>query len=130
MTDDTTRGTSESVPTSTKQGRTAPALPVPAIVAIAGGFALFYAYAFWNALSFLIQQATGGFGLNGYGWFVLLLAVAFPVIVYAIAFTIGWRRRALPFALILFTGLGIAAVFWLNVLAYTQIDGASLLGGA
>ncbi len=106
-----------------------PPLRMPALFAIALPFALLYAYAFWNALSFLIEQASGGFGLNGYGWFVLLLAVAFPIIVFVIAFSIGWRRKALPFALILFTGLCVACVFWLNVLAYTQVDGASLLGG-
>ncbi|MEN2740663.1 bacitracin resistance protein [Microbacterium sp. X-17] len=104
------------------------ALPVWAIATISGVFALFYAYAFWNALSFLFQQVSGGLGINGYGWFVLLLAAAFPVIVFAIAFAIGWRRKAFPFALILFTGLCVACVFWLNVLAYTQVAGASLLG--
>jgi hypothetical protein len=104
------------------------ALPVWAIATIAGVFGLFYAYAFWNALAFLIQQASGDLGINGYGWFVLILAVVFPVLAFAVAFAIGWRRRALPFALLLLTGLCVSCVFWLNVLAYTQIAGASLLG--
>ena len=106
-----------------------PALPVWAIATIAGAFGLFYAYAVWNALDFLIVQATGPLGLNGYGWFVLLLAIVFPVVVFAIAFALGWRRRALALALILLTGLGVVSVFWLDVLAYTQVAGAGLLGG-
>ena len=35
------------------------ALPVWLIATIAGFFGLFYAYAVWNAVAFLISQATG-----------------------------------------------------------------------
>jgi hypothetical protein len=118
--------TTDAEPTAPRERRAA--LPVWAIATIAGVFALFYAYAFWNALSFLIEQVSGGLGINGYGWFVLIMAVAFPVIAFAIAFAVGWRRGALPFTLVLLTGLCVACVFWLNVLAYTQVAGASLLG--
>ena len=33
------------------------------------------------------------------------------------------------FALIMLSGLGIVAVFWMNVIAYAAVYGASLLGG-
>lgn len=105
------------------------ALPVPAIVAIAGGFGLFYAYAVWSAVTLLIAQATGPLGLNGLGWFVLLAAVLFPAAVFAAAFALGWRRRAGWFALVLLVGLALVAVFWLNVLGYAYAYGATLLGG-
>lgn len=105
------------------------ALPVPVIVAIAGGFGLFYAYAVWSAVTLLIAQATGPLGLNGLGWFVLLAAVLFPVAVFAVAFALGWRRRAGWFALTLLVGLALVAVFWLNVLGYAYAYGAALLGG-
>jgi hypothetical protein len=98
------------------------------VVAISVLFGLFYAYALWNAVGFLIEQATGPLGLNGYGWFVLLLAVAFPLVAFAIAFAVGWRRRPWQFALVLLTGLCLVSVFWLNVLAYAAVYGASLLG--
>lgn len=102
--------------------------PVWVVVAISVVFGLFYAYALWNALAFLIAQASGPLGLNGYGWFVLLLAVVFPVGVFGAAFALSWRRPAWQFALVLFTGLCVVAVFWLNVIAYAAVYGASLLG--
>jgi hypothetical protein len=102
--------------------------PTWAVVVISVVFGLFYAYALWNALAFLIEQATGPLGLNGYGWFVLLLAVAFPLVAFGIAFALSWRRSAWQFALVLFAGLCVVAVFWLNVIAYAAVYGASLLG--
>lgn len=102
---------------------------VPVVVAIAGAFGLFYAYAVWNALGFLITQATGPLGLNGAGWALLLGAVVFPIGVFAGAFAIGWRRHAGHFALVLLTGLTLVAVFWFDVLAYASVSGAALLGG-
>jgi hypothetical protein len=95
-----------------------PVLPVWLIATIAGIAALLYAYVFWAALGFLIQQATGVEGLSGYGWFVLILPVVFPLAVFAGAFALGWRRSALHFALLLLTGLALVAVFWLDVFAY------------
>lgn len=97
-------------------------------VTISVAFGLFYAYAVWNAVAFLITQATSAFGLNGVGWAFLIFAAAFPLIVFAAAFAIGWRRPAWQFALVLLAGLGLVAVFWLNVLAYSYSNGTSLVG--
>lgn len=104
------------------------ALPVWLIATIAAAFGLFYAWAIWTAVSFIAQQASGVEGLTGYGWFVLVLPVVFPAVVFAGAFALGWRRRALPFALIMLSGLALVAVFWLDVLAYASINTA-LYGG-
>ena len=102
-------------------------MPTWLIATIAGAFGLFYAYAVWNSLGNLIQtlQFTP---LNAVGWIVWLFAIAFPIIVFALAFAIGWRRRALPFALILLCGLVLVAVFWIDLLAYLFAGSASLLG--
>jgi hypothetical protein len=78
----------------------------------------------WTALAFLIQQANGTAGLTGYGWFVLILPVVFPILVFAIAFAIGWRRGAGQFALVLLTGLALIAAFWLNIFAYAAASNA------
>lgn len=102
--------------------------PTWLVVTISVLFGLFYAYAMWNAVAFLVSQATGPLGLNGYGWFVLLLAVIFPLVAFGIAFAIGWRRVPWEFALVLFAGLCVVAVFWMNVIAYAAVYGASLLG--
>ncbi|GAA5199154.1 bacitracin resistance protein [Microbacterium jejuense] len=103
-------------------------MPVWGLVTVSVVFGLFYAYALWNALAFLIEQANGPLGLNGYGWFVLLLAVVFPVIIFGVAFALGWRRTWWQFALVLLTGLCVVSVFWLNVIAYAAVYGASFLG--
>ena len=104
------------------------ATPTWLLVTISVFFGLFYAYAMWNALAFLVEQASGPLGLNAYGWFVLIFAVAFPVISFGIAFVVGWRRPAWQFALVLLTGLCLVAAFWLDVVAYAAVYGASLLG--
>lgn len=103
-------------------------MPTWLIVTVSVFFGLFYTYAVWNALDFLISQATGTLSLNGYGWFVLLLAVVFPLVVFGVAFAVGWRRAWGEFALTLLAGLGVVAVFWLNIVAYSATQGASMLG--
>lgn len=102
--------------------------PTWLIVTISVFFGLFYAYAVWNAVAFLVSQASGPLGLNGYGWFVLLSAVLFPLICFGVAFALSWRRAPAKFALVLLAGLGLVAVFWLNIVAYAAVYGATLLG--
>ena len=113
---------------TTAAPRRAPQTPTWAVVTIAALFGLFYAYAVWNAVDFLVAQATGALSLNAYGWFVLLFAVVFPLIAFGIAFAIGWRRAGWEFALVLLAGLGVVSVFWLDVIAYSATNGASMLG--
>lgn len=103
-------------------------LPTWVVVAIAAFFGLFYAYAVWNAVDFLVSQVSGALSLNAYGWFVLLLAVVFPLLAFGVAFALGWRRAWWEFALTLLTGLAIVSVFWLNIVAYSATNGAALLG--
>lgn len=97
-------------------------------VTVSAFFGLFYAYAVWNAVGFLVAQASGTLTLNGHGWFVLTSAIVFPLIAFGVAFAIGWRRVWWEFALTLLTGLGVVAVFWLNIVAYSATNGASMLG--
>ena len=104
------------------------ALPVWLVATVAGVFGLVYAYVVWNAVAFLVVQAGGTVGLNGLGWFVMLFAVVFPIVVFAAAFALGWRRPLIAFALIMLSGLALVAVFWLNVLGYAYAYGGQLLG--
>ena len=97
-------------------------------LAVAGIIGLFYAYLVWSAVDLLIRQATGPLGLNGWGWFVHILPIVFPMIAFAVAFVIGWRRRTWEFALVLVAGLAVAAAFWTNILAYA-VTSFSLYGG-
>lgn len=88
------------------------------IVAVVLGLAgLFYAYAVWNAVAHLIRMAQ--IGLDGAGWVTLAFGVVFPLVVFVFAYLIGRRRRAGELALVLLAGLGVVAVFWLSLLAYS-----------
>ena len=102
--------------------------PTWLVATIAGAFGLFYAYAVWNALGNLIQAAQLPTGLNGLGWFIWIFATLFPILVFAAAFAVGYRRPAHHFILVMLTGLALVAVFWLNVVAYTTLNTGSLLG--
>lgn len=87
---------------------------------------LLYAYAIWNAIWYLIQMA--GFGLNVTGWITLVFAVVFPALVYLGAVAIGRRRRAGELTLAMLAGLGLVAVFWLNVIGYATVGFSSVTG--
>lgn len=109
--------------------RRAPRWLVVAISAIAG---LFYAYAVWNAVGNLVLTIADlgavGMSLNALGWFVWIFAGIFPLLVWAAAFALGFRRPAHELLLLMLTGLGLVAVFWLNVIAYTVGYSTSLVG--
>lgn len=102
--------------------------PTWLVATIAGAFGLFFAYAVWNALGNLIQAARLATGLNGLGWFLWIFATLFPILVFAAALALGFRRPAHHLLLVMLTGLALTAVFWLNVIAYTTLNSASLLG--
>lgn len=102
--------------------------PTWLVATIAGAFGLFYAYAVWNALGNLIESANLPTGMNGLGWFIWIFAVVFPILVFAGALALGFRRPAHHLLLMMLTGLALVAVFWLNVVAYTTLNTASLIG--
>ncbi len=93
-------------------------LPTWLIVTIAGVFGLFYAYVVWSSVALLVLQVNGPLGLNGLGWFVYILPVVFPLIAFGIAFSIGWRRKAGEFAIVMLAGLTLSAAFWLAIVGY------------
>ncbi|HPT95566.1 MAG TPA: bacitracin resistance protein [Microbacteriaceae bacterium] len=91
-------------------------------------FGLFYAYIVWQAIASLVAGVTGPLGLNVMGWFVWIMAALVPVLAFGVAFRLGQKHGMLGFALTLFAGLGLAAVFWLNILSYATLNAAVLLG--
>jgi len=95
---------------------------------IVGVFGLLYAYIVWNAVAFLVVQAGGSLGLSALGWFVLLFAVVFPIVVFVAAVMLGRRRHAGLLSLVMLAGLALSAVFWLNILGYAYAYGGQLLG--
>ena len=85
---------------------------------------LFYAYAVWNAVAYLVTVAQ--YGLNAYGWFVLIFSVVFPILVFVAAYALGRRRSVIEFAVGLLAGLALVAVFWMNVVALSALNFGSL----
>lgn len=82
-----------------------------------GLFGLLYAYAVWNAIAYTIPLA--GLAIGATTWVALILAIILPVVVYVLAIAITRRRGLGAVALVLFAGLGVVAVFWLDVVGYT-----------
>lgn len=96
------------------------------VLGIAG---LFYAYAVWNAIDRLASMASPN-GLTGTGWVTMLFGALFPALVFVFALGIGRRRTVGTLALVLLTGLGVVAVFWLSLLGYSLLNAELLVGSA
>lgn len=103
-----------SVIDETKKAGGSPRWLAALVLGLAG---LFYAYAVWNAVAHLISMAQGG--LTAAGWVSLAFGVVFPALVFVFAYLIGRRRRVGELALVLLAGLGLVAVFWMSLLAYS-----------
>ncbi len=106
--------------------------PVWLVATISAVFGLFYAYAVWNAVGNLVAvvQAAGAqhLSLNGLGWFLWIFAALFPILVWALAFSLGRRRAAHELFLVMLCGLALVAVFWLDVVSYATLYTPELLG--
>ncbi|WP_407358304.1 hypothetical protein [Microbacterium sp. LTA6] len=87
---------------------------------VIGAAGLFYAYAVWNAVAHLVSFLPSG--LTAIGWVTFLFGVVFPIIVFVLALALGRRRNAGELALLLLTGLGVVAVFWLSLLGYSVLN--------
>jgi hypothetical protein len=95
------------------------ATPLWLAVAIAVFFGLFYAYDAWEAVGNLVglNAAAGQLGttLSGFGWGVLIVGILMPILVFALAFWLGRRRKAGVQALLFFAGLCVSAVLSLDI---------------
>ena len=106
--------------------------PTWLVATIGAAFGLFFAYAVWNALGNLVEAnrvaGEAEVSLSALGWMLWIFAAAFPIVVWGIAFSVGYRRRVHEYLLVMLTGLALVAVFWLNVVAYSLLNTASLIG--
>jgi hypothetical protein len=100
---------------------TRPPGPVWLVAAICVVFGLLYAWDIWEAVGNMVglNIAVGALGtqLSGFGWAVLIGAILFPAVVYAIAFWLGRKRGAGALALLLLVGLALVAVVTLDIYA-------------
>lgn len=98
---------------------------------VAAVFGLLFAFAIviavFNLIAYNVAVGAGAARtLTGLGWVVLLLPVVFPAAVYLGSFVFARRRRVWQLALVFTAGLGLVAVFWLNVLVM-QMNGTALV---
>lgn len=77
---------------------------------------LAYAFLVWSAVAFLLQVAPIGIDVGS--WAILLFAVVLPAFVFIAAVSIARSRPLWQYVFALLAGLGLSAVFWLNVLSY------------
>lgn len=68
-----------------------------------------------NLLLLPEQAAVAGLGISGFGWFWLVFGVLMPVVVFALSLVIGRRKSSVLRLLVLATGLGVVAVWQLEV---------------
>lgn len=104
---------------------TSPVRPSWAAVVVSILAALFYAYAVWNAVGNLLQAAA--IGLNATGWVVWVFASLFPIAVFLLVAGVALRWTLYKYAFLQLVGLGVVAVFWFNVVAYSTMYTANLV---
>jgi hypothetical protein len=102
-------------------------------VIVAGFFGLLYAYFIWTGVDTMLKfpdyytsQLRDPANIP---WWVLWLALAVPVVVYAFAFAATIRRNVLVKAIIYVTGLGVTSglVFGLDALQQLIMRGVPLI---
>ena len=105
--------TAPTVPDPTPRHRPRYGWPSIAIGIVA---ALFYAYVFWAAVQNLIDlPAVRGAATP---WWLLILDVALPVLIYAAAVLLGLRRRTLTRAGLFVVGAALLACCVVSSLAF------------
>ncbi len=109
-----------------------PAYGVASIV-VAALFGLFYAYDLWEAVSTFFELPTFyrafGYDVDQLPWWILVIMLVLPVVVYIIALLVGRRRPILERALILLVGLSLVAGMSLGLIALESILRPGLLSG-
>lgn len=86
---------------------------------IAGIFGLFFAWNVWagigNFLGIQNQRLQLGLNLTALGWFVIILDVFAPVVLFVVAIVVGRKRSRWMFAGILLLALLLVAVINLDL---------------
>ncbi|MCY7413345.1 MAG: hypothetical protein LH471_09990 [Salinibacterium sp.] len=103
-------------------------------LAVAGVFALFFAYDVWEAVGNLISlpqfYEASGLDPAGLPWWLLWIGVIVPVVVFVVAFIIGRHRNVGEKAVIFFVGLAVSSGLGFGVIALESLirPTVSLLG--
>ncbi|MBG6056253.1 putative membrane protein [Salinibacterium sp. CAN_S4] len=97
---------------------------IPA-VALAVVFGLFFAWDTWEAVSNLVALPGfydyAGFGSENVPWWLLIIGVAIPVVVFAAALLLGRGRPLLVKAILLVVGLAVTSALGLGVIGLEDV---------
>lgn len=96
------------------------------VVVVAFGGAL-YAYPLWSAVGNLLNlpgyyESQFGLDASQAPWFLLILAVAVPVVVFSTATLLTWQRGTGTLILALTTGFAIVSATALSIAAFIVDD--------
>lgn len=82
-------------------------------------FGLFFAYDVWEALGNLVGMLTIanelGLGLSVLGWVILLGAMLLPIVLFGLAFWLGYRRQPLQQIALYLVALAVSAALYLGI---------------
>ena len=94
-------------------------------VIIAVLFGLFFAYDLWEAISNLVAlpgfYEYAGFGVENVPWWLLIIGVAIPVVVFVLALIVGRGRPLLVKAIVLLVGLTVVSALGLAVVGLEDV---------
>ncbi len=96
-------------------------------------FGLFYAWDLWEAVSTMFElpvfYEAYGYDVGALPWWVLIVMVALPVLVFAAAVVLGRRRSLLARVVLLLVGLSVVAALTLGLIALETVLRPTILSG-
>ena len=101
--------------------------PLWLAVTIAVLFGVLYAYDVWEAVRDLVGMSLmiGDLGVSFAGWGLALLiaALVMPILVYVLAFWLGYRRGPLAQVMLFLTGYALVQVLTADIGAFFELGG-------
>ena len=95
------------------------------VVAISVVFGAFFAWDVWEAVSNLVALPDfydyAGFGRENVPWWVLIVGVVVPVVLFVAAIVLGRGRPLLVKAIVLLVALAVASALGIGVVALEDV---------
>ena len=109
------------------------AVPPWASVLVIALFGVFYAWDLWEAISTMFElpvfYEAYGYDVGALPWWVLIVMVALPVVVFAAAVLLGRKRSLLARVVLLLVGLSVVAALSLGLVALETVLRPTILSG-
>lgn len=133
MTDDSTDDSANGSANTASSSNSARGAGRAGVIAVAAIFGVFYAWDLWEAVSTAVElpvfYEVYGFDVAQLPWWVLVLMIALPPVVFALALWLGRRRRLWQRAVLLLVGLAVVAALTLGLVALEAVLRPALLSG-